>query len=60
MKKHHYEWFLYTDNLCDGRVLLAQAMTYSGICRKRYYASMDGITPYMGATTIEKHRVYDE
>lgn len=56
---YHYEWFLYTDNLCEGRRMLAQADTLTELYWKRKFVSLNGIDPYMGATTIEKHRVYN-
>lgn len=48
--KYHYEWFLFTDNLCDGRLLLAQGTKVDCLMRRLYYN---------GATVIEKHRVYN-
>ena len=45
---YHYEWFLYTDNLCDGRMLLTHGSKIDCLMRRM---------SYHGATTIEKHRV---
>lgn len=52
MRKYHYEYFAYSDNLCYGRLLLGQ----SRVLAEAHWA---GILANKGAFVIEKHRVYD-
>lgn len=52
MKKYHYEWFAYTDNLNYGRVFL-------GMDRSYRMAKFIARSANKGCFVIEKHRVYD-
>ena len=51
--KYHYEYFAYTDNMCYGRMKLAQD-------RSRTMASVAAQWAGKGCYRIEKHRVYDK
>lgn len=51
-KKYHYEFFLYTDNLCWGRILLGKGLT-------REEAIRNARPGNYGCTVVEKHRVYN-
>ena len=52
-RKYHYEYFLYTDNLCWGRKLLGKGRSPG---EARIAAGFGSF----GATVMEKHRVYDK
>ena len=53
-RKYHYEYFLYTDNLCWGRMLLGRGRT-PGEARMNSRFLPGGY----GATVLLKRRVYD-
>ena len=53
MCKYHYEYFVYTDNLCYGRMLI-------GHDKSRSMANALGIWANKGCYVIEKHRVYNQ
>lgn len=50
MSNYHYEYAVYTDNLCYGRIKLGQAKTKMG-------AIHIGLTANKGVYTIQKIRV---
>lgn len=52
MKKYHYEWAAYTDNLCWGRQLLGRDRSKSWVTYLAYAAGK-------GSFIIVKERVYD-
>lgn len=52
MRKYHYEYFAYTDNLCYGHMLIGQ---FSSMGIAEFYANLAN----KGCYVIEKHRVYD-
>lgn len=51
-RKYHYEYAAYTDNLCYGRVFIAQA-------RSKTYVVFRAQLADKGAYVIEKVRVYE-
>lgn len=53
MKKYHYEYFAYTDNLNYGRLYLGKAET-SG------EAHRIGLQANKGVFVVERHRVYNQ
>lgn len=52
MGKYHYAWFVYTDNLCYGRM-------YLGRERSKSIARRIGINANKGVFVLEKKRVYN-
>lgn len=53
MPSYHYEYFVYTDNLCYGRMFL-------GKDRSKSAARAIGRWANKGCFTIEKHRVMNK
>ena len=52
-RKYHYEYAVFTDNLCYGRMPIGNART-------RTEAEAIGQWAGMGVFVIEKHRVYNQ
>lgn len=53
MKKYHYEYYVYTDNLLWGHMLLGKADSEPK-------ANMIGRKANKGCFTVKKQRVYDK
>ena len=54
-RKYHYEWFVYTDNLNYGRMLLVH---YRKKSQARVHAN--NLSFHYGVLSIERHRVYEQ
>lgn len=52
MGKYHYEWFVYTDNLCYGRMFLGKDLSKTEAYRI-------GKNANRGVFVLEKKRVYN-
>lgn len=52
MRKYHYEWFAYTDNLNYGRLLLGKG-------KSEREARLIGRCANKGCFIVERHRVYE-
>lgn len=53
MGKYHYEWYVYTDNLCWGRMFLGKSTSKSE-------AETIGINANKGVFIFKKQRTYNK
>lgn len=58
MAKYHYEWFVYTDNMCHGRVKVFQSKDKRQALQVKQYCD-NKWHPYehYGCCVLERHRV---